>query len=115
MTNHTRDRLSHILAAITNIREAESQLNNAELAGNVQLANIAHDAILFNLVVIGEAANALPEAITAQAPEIPWRNIVGMRNFLTHEYFRITTDVIRSTIGLPLKELESACHMLANQ
>lgn len=42
--------------------------------------------------IIGEAANALPEAVRALAPGVPWTKIVGMRNVLVHGYFDIDTD-----------------------
>ena len=44
--------------------------------------------------IIGEAARALPEDVRAIASEIPWSNIVGMRNILVHGYFDIDTDIV---------------------
>jgi uncharacterized protein with HEPN domain len=38
------------------------------------------DAVSFAIVVIGEAANAVPESVMEAAPEIPWADIRGMRN-----------------------------------
>lgn len=49
---------------------------------------------LRHLQIIGEAARALPEDVRALAPEIPWSNIVGMRNILVHGYFDIDTDIV---------------------
>lgn len=49
---------------------------------------------LRHLQIIGEAARALPEDVRAIAPEIPWSNIVGMRNILVHGYFDIDTDIV---------------------
>lgn len=40
-----------------------------------------------NLQIVGEAARGLPEAIRALGPEIPWPQIIGMRNVLVHGYF----------------------------
>ncbi len=39
--------------------------------------------------IIGEAANRLPEVVRAAAPEVPWREIIGMRNILAHGYWRV--------------------------
>jgi uncharacterized protein with HEPN domain len=47
---------------------------------------------------IGEASRHLPEEITALAPEVPWPQIRGMRNVLTHAYFDIEPDVLWTTI-----------------
>jgi len=49
---------------------------------------------LRHLQIIGEAARALPEDVRTLAPEIPWSNIVGMRNILVHGYFDIDTDIV---------------------
>ena len=47
-----------------------------------------------DLQIIGEAARALPEDVRALAPEIPWSEIIGMRNILVHGYFDIDTDIV---------------------
>ncbi len=47
------------------------------------------DAILHNLVVIGEAVRGLSEECRAREPAVRWSAIVSMCNLLTHKYFRI--------------------------
>ena len=49
---------------------------------------------LRHLQIIGEASRGLPEDVRAFAPEIPWSNIIGMRNILVHGYFDIDTDIV---------------------
>lgn len=49
---------------------------------------------LRHLQIIGEAARTLPADVRALAPEIPWSQIVGMRNVLVHGYFDIDTDIV---------------------
>ncbi len=49
---------------------------------------------LRHLQIIGEAARTLPEDVRVLAPEIPWPNIIGMRNILVHGYFDIDTDIV---------------------
>ena len=49
---------------------------------------------LRHLQIIGEAARALPEDVRGLATEIPWSNIIGMRNILVHGYFDIDTDIV---------------------
>jgi len=39
--------------------------------------------------ILGEAARHLSEGFKANHPEIPWRQIIGMRNRMVHEYFRV--------------------------
>jgi uncharacterized protein with HEPN domain len=47
--------------------------------------------------VIGEAASHIPDVTRAAYPEIPWRNIIAMRNRLIHGYFTINRDVLWRT------------------
>ena len=52
------------------------------------------DAVLRNLEVLGEAAKRVSETVRAQAPEIPWREIAGMRDVLIHDYFGVDLDIV---------------------
>ena len=73
---------------------------------------MAFDAVLYNLVVIGEAVNALPADLTHGRPGVPWRDVVDMRNFLSHEYFRVSASLVRRTIDEPLDQLRTVCEHL---
>jgi uncharacterized protein with HEPN domain len=57
--------------------------------------------------VIGEAAARIGGETRARAPEIPWTRIVGLRNLVTHEYFRVDLDVIQDIVATSLDPLEA--------
>lgn len=59
---------------------------------------IRYDACLYRIIIVAEAASGLPGEVTARAPEVPWRNLVGMGNNLKHQYFRVESDVVWDTI-----------------
>lgn len=65
-------------------------------------------AVEMNLVVIGEAASRLldqhPEFAQGH-PELPWREMRGMRNRMAHGYFEIDLDVVWSTVQTALPAL----------
>lgn len=51
-------------------------------------------AVCHKLEVIGEAARAVSDEFKTAHPEIPWADVVGLRNRIVHEYFRLDLDVI---------------------
>ncbi len=67
---------------------------------------------LYHLRIIGEAARALPEDVRALAPEVPWSQIIGMRNILVHGYFDIDTDIVWDTIQQDIPALKSAIEQM---
>ena len=73
---------------------------------------MAVSAILREIGVIGEAVNSLPEAVIAKRPEIAWRQIAAMRNFLIHEYFKINEAVVEDVIANDLDPLSVAVYAL---
>jgi uncharacterized protein with HEPN domain len=55
-------------------------------------------AVIRAFEIIGEAARQIPESTKEINPAIPWREIMGMRNKLTHEYFGVNTKVVWRTV-----------------
>jgi uncharacterized protein with HEPN domain len=54
------------------------------------------DAVIRNLEIIGEAANNLPLRMRDSA-DIPWNQMIGMRNKVIHEYFGIDPEILWQT------------------
>jgi uncharacterized protein with HEPN domain len=52
------------------------------------------DAVVRNLEIIGEAARQLPEDFTKKSSQIPWYQIIGIRNRIIHEYFGVDLTII---------------------
>lgn len=70
------------------------------------------DATLRKLTLIGEAATRVPDEIRAQAPDIPWRKIVGLRNRLMHAYPATDDSAIWSIVTQDLVPLQTALQRL---
>ena len=55
---------------------------------------LLQDAVIRRFEIIGEAAARISDETRALIPELPWRQIVGMRHRLIHEYDNVHSDVI---------------------
>lgn len=64
------------------------------------------DAVIRNFIIIGEAATKLPKELHNQYPDVPWEKMIGMRNFVVHEYFGISNEVLWNTVKKEFPELK---------
>ncbi|MDY6786149.1 MAG: DUF86 domain-containing protein [Cyanobacteriota bacterium] len=62
-------------------------------------------ALVRLIEIIGEAANNVSLACQTSYPQIPWREIVGMRNRIVHAYFEVDLDVVWQVVADNLPEL----------
>lgn len=64
-----------------------------------------YEAVLWNLTILGEAANNVPLSIRDTHSEIPWRAISGLRNRIVHGYLGIDNDTVWQVIREGIPEL----------
>ena len=64
-----------------------------------------YDATLWNIALIGEAANHIPVAVKDLETAIPWRDVVDTRNNLIHHYFGIDDNAIWEIISVHIPSL----------
>lgn len=62
-------------------------------------------AMVKAIEIVGEAASRISPDSQSEHPEIPWSQIVAMRNRLVHAYFEVDLDVLWSTIVADLPPL----------
>jgi uncharacterized protein with HEPN domain len=67
---------------------------------------------LRHLQIIGEAARTLTAELRAEAANIPWSKIIGMRNVLVHGYFDIDVDIVWQAATRDIPELKLAVQQL---
>ncbi|REL37991.1 DUF86 domain-containing protein [Rhodohalobacter sp. SW132] len=82
--------LQDIVQSIEHIQRFLDGVSEDEFYENVE----KQDAVLRRLEIIGEAVKHLPEEIRETHPDIPWRQIAGMRDVIIHEYFGITLEMV---------------------
>jgi uncharacterized protein with HEPN domain len=64
------------------------------------------DAVVRNLEVIGEAARQVPDSIKQKYSDIPWKEIIGLRNRVIHEYFGVDFEIVWEIITHDLPKLK---------
>jgi uncharacterized protein with HEPN domain len=79
-----------MLEAIDRVCDYTSKLTYSGFTEN----EMAADAVLRNLEVLGEAARHVPQAMRNKYPGIPWTSLVGLRNIVIHHYHGVDLENI---------------------
>ena len=106
MREHIRDidRLKHIAECIGHVIDFLQGKTYDEMKNDV----MCYHAVVYNIMIIGEAANLLTKEFRAEHPEVPWREIVDMRNVLVHGYFTTSALFIWETYTKDLPPLRES-------
>jgi uncharacterized protein with HEPN domain len=96
-----RIRMRHMLDAAKAGASFIEGKTRADLDTDLQLVF----ALVRALEIIGEAANRVDKACCNQHPQIRWKEITGMRNWLIHHYFDVNLDLVWETVTADLPEL----------
>ena len=55
---------------------------------------MAYDAVLRNLEVLGEAAKSIPQEVRERFPDVDWKRVAGLRDVLAHAYFALDDETL---------------------
>jgi len=86
--------LEDILSAIEKIEMYTKGLNFEKLCEN----SMAVDAVVRNFEIIGEATKNVPKTVKDKYPDVEWKEAIGFRNVLTHDYFGIDLESVWDTL-----------------
>jgi uncharacterized protein with HEPN domain len=73
---------------------------------------LVFDAVRVRLIEIGEAVKDIDPEVLAKEPDIPWRDVAGMRDHLAHRYFDTAHSIVQATIDHDLPPLLAAARRL---
>jgi uncharacterized protein with HEPN domain len=86
--------MKHILDAIHRVEEYTQNIEYKDFIKN----HLIQDGVIRQIEIIGEAAKRLSNGIKEKYKDIPWKDIVGMRNKLIHDYFGVDIDAVWETV-----------------
>lgn len=98
------DRLRHIDESIGHVMDFLQGKTFEEMKNDV----MCYHAVVYNIMIIGEAVNLLTKEFREEHPEVPWREIVDMRNVLVHGYFTTSALFIWETYTKDLPPLRES-------
>jgi uncharacterized protein with HEPN domain len=104
-------RITDILDAIAAIEGFTESMDYEAFAGDRKTV----DAVLHNIVTIGEDAARVPDEVVAAFSEIPWRDMRDMRNIVVHEYFGVNKRIVWDTVRHNLPGLIAPPRRLLDQ
>ena len=97
-------RLEHMMHAAKRIRAQLDGLERSMLAEGDDRTEL----IIYNMQVLGEAANNVSEEMCAKHPEVDFKGWAGMRHRLVHDYANIDLNIVWNALADDLPKLEMA-------
>lgn len=112
MREHSRDksRLEDILKSIQLIEEYSDGISFETFVADT----MRYYAIMKNVEIVGEAANMLTRDFRETNTELPWREIIGMRNVLVHGYANISNEQLWSAVKDDIPVIKNAVNNYMN-
>ncbi len=102
--------IKHTLEAIATIEEFTHGLDRKKFLNKKN--KLIQDGVMRELQIIGEAVGRLSGEIKKKHPGLPWRDMVGMRNKLVHDYFEVNLNVVWGAVEKDLAVLKSVMQEL---
>jgi len=96
-----RERLLDILEAIERIEKYAEEGKEA-----FESDELIQTWVVYHITIIGEACRALSDDFQARYANVPWADIIGMRNILVHQYFGIDIDAVWSVVEHDIPKLK---------
>ncbi|SFE07652.1 Uncharacterized conserved protein, contains HEPN domain [Lentibacillus persicus] len=101
--------LRHILECIENI---ESYVPNGE--SDFFSSKLIQDAVIRNLEIVGEATKRISQDFRKQHPQLPWREMAGLRDILIHNYFGVDNRIVWNVVEKEIPTLKEQITDLLN-
>ncbi len=96
-----RERLEDILGAIAQIEKYTLEGKSA-----FDQERLLQDGVVHQIVIIGEAVRAISPELRKQNSNLPWAEIVAMRNLLVHRYYEVNLEIVWLVVEQDLPDIK---------
>jgi uncharacterized protein with HEPN domain len=86
--------LRHILDAVSRIEEYTKEIEYKNFMEN----HLIQDGVIRQIEIIGEATKRLSDKTRDNYPDVPWKDMTGMRDKLIHDYLGVDIDAVWDTV-----------------
>jgi uncharacterized protein with HEPN domain len=100
---HRRDRV--FIAQMVEAAEAALEFTSEQTAESFAGDRLVAFAVVRAIQLVGQAARGVSEELQASHPEIPWREMIGMRNIVVHDYADVDLALVWKTVRADLPRL----------
>jgi len=117
--NLVLDVLDDIITATNKIKSRTININSSDDFLEDESSLILLDSVCMQLIAIGQGIKDI-DKITGKKlllnyPSIPWRNIAGVRDVLSHNYFNLNAETVFGILGQNLDELTRALEKIVDE
>jgi len=105
-----RERLQDVLDAIARINKYADRGRTS-----FDQDELIQTWIIHHIQIIGEASSKLSDELKAAYPDVPWAQIIAMRNILVHDYFGLDLEEVWSVVERDLPDLKRKIEAILEQ
>ena len=93
--------LEHIENSLNKIITYSSDINRDAFLENTQL----QDACIRQIEIMGEATKRISDTFKEKHPEVPWKDMAGIRDKLIHDYIDVDLNIVYQTVAVDIPNL----------